>query len=234
MYVKPLLSLTKQDLRDYMMERDLEWREDASNHERIYTRNKVRLDLVPIAQSIAGGEEALYKRVNALTEMSLQLREFMDEELESFRQVDPESTTHTLQLACPSESPIILGESFKQLSPLSQADALHGFICRITGETPPYHFMRKLVGFIADDDIDKSVTKTRSIDLTDQWAVSKTGDEIKVVNKFVLKQTRSLSNTASVHVEGITVTYPKVCILSYSPSFNVVYHIDYAGSKYSR
>lgn len=60
-YIKPLLSASKSELLAYMTGRGLLWREDASNQERAYTRNRVRLDLVPLLRSLAGGERALHR-----------------------------------------------------------------------------------------------------------------------------------------------------------------------------
>jgi tRNA(Ile)-lysidine synthase len=60
-YLKPLLNVRKVDLQRYMEENGYSWREDASNKEVVYTRNKVRLNLVPLLQDIAGGTEALYR-----------------------------------------------------------------------------------------------------------------------------------------------------------------------------
>jgi tRNA(Ile)-lysidine synthase len=45
--VRPLLELERSELRGYLKSRDAEWREDATNLERTFMRNRLRLDLLP-------------------------------------------------------------------------------------------------------------------------------------------------------------------------------------------
>lgn len=59
-FLKPLLGLRKNDIVDYLMTNNLEWREDESNAENKYKRNKVRNQLIPLLSEIAGGEDALH------------------------------------------------------------------------------------------------------------------------------------------------------------------------------
>jgi tRNA(Ile)-lysidine synthase len=40
--IRPLLSMTKQELRDYALERRLEWVEDSTNSQEVYFRNQLR------------------------------------------------------------------------------------------------------------------------------------------------------------------------------------------------
>lgn len=60
--VHPLLGLTKADLQQYMQHRGLRWLEDGSNADADHcSRNRVRLQLLPLMASIAGGEQALQR-----------------------------------------------------------------------------------------------------------------------------------------------------------------------------
>lgn len=45
--VRPLINLTKAELLDYAREHQLQWREDNTNQDVKYTRNKVRHELIP-------------------------------------------------------------------------------------------------------------------------------------------------------------------------------------------
>ncbi len=45
--VRPLLAMSKSQFKKYAEKRNLQWREDESNEFTNYTRNKVRLDLIP-------------------------------------------------------------------------------------------------------------------------------------------------------------------------------------------
>ena len=58
-FIKPLLSITKEELTRYLVDRNLEWFEDASNSKRIYKRNRIRLDVLPLLEQEFGGESAM-------------------------------------------------------------------------------------------------------------------------------------------------------------------------------
>lgn len=45
--IRPLLSFSKEDIKNYAIERKLKWKEDITNTWLEYTRNKVRLELIP-------------------------------------------------------------------------------------------------------------------------------------------------------------------------------------------
>ena len=56
---RPLMNWTKQELLDYAMRHQIEWREDATNAETKYLRNRIRHDILPrLAQIRPGFEEA--------------------------------------------------------------------------------------------------------------------------------------------------------------------------------
>eukprot|EP00428_Durinskia_dybowskii_P070238 CAMPEP_0170407026 /NCGR_PEP_ID=MMETSP0117_2-20130122/28031_1 /TAXON_ID=400756 /ORGANISM="Durinskia baltica, Strain CSIRO CS-38" /LENGTH=351 /DNA_ID=CAMNT_0010664253 /DNA_START=82 /DNA_END=1134 /DNA_ORIENTATION=+ len=80
-FFKPLLSLSKEDLVKYLRIRELEWREDESNLTRKYTRNKVRLDVLPLLEAVAGGKEAFARRLDLLSRQSIDLQEWINKEV---------------------------------------------------------------------------------------------------------------------------------------------------------
>ena len=45
--VRPLLNFSRQEIMDYAVEHHMKWREDSSNKEKNYLRNRIRLDIVP-------------------------------------------------------------------------------------------------------------------------------------------------------------------------------------------
>ena len=59
-FAKPLLGVRKSDIFDYLISHGYAWREDESNSESKYKRNKVRNQLIPLLCEIAGGEDALH------------------------------------------------------------------------------------------------------------------------------------------------------------------------------
>ncbi|NAS30053.1 tRNA lysidine(34) synthetase TilS [Flavobacteriaceae bacterium R38] len=50
--VRPLLAFSRQDILDYASEHKIEWREDRSNEEVKYLRNKIRHELVPVLKEL--------------------------------------------------------------------------------------------------------------------------------------------------------------------------------------
>jgi tRNA(Ile)-lysidine synthase len=49
--VHPFLDFTKEELTDFVKHSDLEWREDQSNHEINFSRNKIRNELIPYIEN---------------------------------------------------------------------------------------------------------------------------------------------------------------------------------------
>ena len=50
--VRPLLFANKQEIRDYLQQNKIQFREDSSNKEEKYLRNKIRLKLMPLLQEM--------------------------------------------------------------------------------------------------------------------------------------------------------------------------------------
>ncbi len=45
--IHPLLDFTKEELKKYLISKNIKWREDKTNYETIYLRNKIRLEILP-------------------------------------------------------------------------------------------------------------------------------------------------------------------------------------------
>lgn len=78
--LKPLLNFHKKELQDYLKARNLTWYEDASNDTRDYLRNKVRLDLVPLLETLAGGEAHIQKSLLHLAKQSAEVDKIVAQE----------------------------------------------------------------------------------------------------------------------------------------------------------
>jgi len=74
---RPLLDFPKSALISYLEARSEPWREDASNADEAYLRNRVRHDLVPALRGVTHG--SLEDRLRALTAQSAHLREWLDD-----------------------------------------------------------------------------------------------------------------------------------------------------------
>ena len=68
--IRPLLCVSKEEICTYLKENGISWREDESNGEDIYARNRIRHEILPIAEQICPGaskhiEEAALKMRDA-------------------------------------------------------------------------------------------------------------------------------------------------------------------------
>lgn len=50
--IRPLLFATRQEVEAFAAERGIDWREDASNLETYYVRNKIRLEVLPLLKAV--------------------------------------------------------------------------------------------------------------------------------------------------------------------------------------
>jgi len=76
-YVRPLLDITRFEIEQYLSGRALEWRDDVSNSDTVYLRNRIRHHLLPLLEgfnpairstlaataSIIGGDEVLLEEL---------------------------------------------------------------------------------------------------------------------------------------------------------------------------
>ena len=49
---RPLLSVSKNEIRNYAKEQNIEYREDSSNSDVTYDRNRIRQDIIPVLESL--------------------------------------------------------------------------------------------------------------------------------------------------------------------------------------
>ena len=71
---RPMLRLSKVQIRTFLESHQLPWREDSSNGLDKYKRNRVRNELMPLMADIAGGESILEKRLDQLMHQSSELQ----------------------------------------------------------------------------------------------------------------------------------------------------------------
>jgi len=68
--LRPLLFASRQEILDFRKQQSIEFREDASNLETKYRRNKIRHDVIPIMEQINPGFiETMWDNMNRLTEI---------------------------------------------------------------------------------------------------------------------------------------------------------------------
>lgn len=78
--IHPLLSFTRQEICQFLLSENIPWREDKSNQESSFTRNKIRNDLFPwIEENL---NPAVIDKLVALSGMMIETEDFIEDYLE--------------------------------------------------------------------------------------------------------------------------------------------------------
>lgn len=98
MLVRPLLHLRHEELKRWLMVRGWKWREDGSNSEPVAVRNRLRAEVFPLLEEIAGRDV-----VGAICRMSgdfAEMEQYADDELQKVNIRDPQGRIHLGALGC--------------------------------------------------------------------------------------------------------------------------------------
>jgi tRNA(Ile)-lysidine synthase len=80
-YIRPLLSVRRQTIIDFLRAEGIPWVQDSSNRKRRYLRNRIRLDLLPILREY---NPQLDQRLYELTEMMAAEHHLLDRQVEAW------------------------------------------------------------------------------------------------------------------------------------------------------
>ncbi|MBR6878626.1 MAG: tRNA lysidine(34) synthetase TilS [Bacteroidales bacterium] len=87
--IRPLLDLSRADIHQYAIENGLTWREDHTNAETQFLRNKIRHELLPIIDSISKeGRTSILKSIGHLSSENDLYRELLKEKLSQIVEQD--------------------------------------------------------------------------------------------------------------------------------------------------
>ncbi|CAE7383713.1 tilS [Symbiodinium sp. CCMP2592] len=151
-FARPLLGIRKQELQAFLKSVGQEWKEDASNQEPVYQRNRIRLQLVPLLTELIGGEDALHGRFEALAEQSEQLSSMLDDACKEVGGPSfPESFgEHEAGAAEAQEVQRVLDiSSFGQLSEMVRQELLWRFVATGCGNMLSYPAVRAIAAGLA-------------------------------------------------------------------------------------
>ncbi|KAL7576891.1 hypothetical protein ACA910_006656 [Epithemia clementina (nom. ined.)] len=84
-YARPFLSLSKDDIVDYLQQRGYSWREDSSNQSNKYLRNRVRNELIPLMSNLSGGKDVLYRRLDHMSRQSQEVEQYLDQQSRAYQ-----------------------------------------------------------------------------------------------------------------------------------------------------
>lgn len=86
--LRPLLSLKKEELREFAVNNGLLWKEDSTNSDTVFLRNKLRHDLIPLCYEINSSVDSAMDR---LSEQAKEIEKFLyDELLKRIKNLDEE------------------------------------------------------------------------------------------------------------------------------------------------
>ena len=84
-YWRPLLDVEKKSLKTYAMENEISWREDKSNSSRCYSRNKLRLDIIPELEALyRGSSQRVIRFAKEARELAVFTRETLKQKSADF------------------------------------------------------------------------------------------------------------------------------------------------------
>lgn len=83
-WARPLLSMRKVELVQYLESNGLTWREDASNQSDKYLRNRVRNQLIPIMAEIVGDKDILQRRLDQMAQQSQEIGSYLDAQADAY------------------------------------------------------------------------------------------------------------------------------------------------------
>ena len=88
-YIRPLLWASREEIKHFAIENGIQWREDSTNSDTVYLRNKIRHDLMPVFDSIKPeSREKILESVNNLASENQLYRELLNEKLSQIETVD--------------------------------------------------------------------------------------------------------------------------------------------------
>lgn len=66
-YIRPLIETSRSEIEAYLREQNIAWRTDKTNEQAVYTRNKIRLELIPyLRENYNGSIDSALNRLSAL------------------------------------------------------------------------------------------------------------------------------------------------------------------------
>ena len=161
-FIRPLLDFRKEVLSDFLKENGFEWREDASNQDSKYMRNRVRNELLPLLRTLS--REGIESRVRDLDSQS----RLLQKELESQYQIWLE------KIGPVSELPISVIESESEFL---QQEILVRFITRKTGIALSYRQLEKIWTLV------RNSTNPWSYHLEGEWTINCEGGKLSMKEK---------------------------------------------------
>ena len=103
--IRPLLDVSRQEIEEYLTACGVEWRTDESNEELIYARNRIRHEILPVAEEICSGAgEHMAESAKRLREIEEYIASQAKEEKAKYFRYSNDSETSSILLLNPITS----------------------------------------------------------------------------------------------------------------------------------
>lgn len=231
-FIRPLLSIRKEELKQYMVANNYIWYDDSSNLLKDYKRNKIRLELVPLMSEISGSENSLKNRISSLSEQSKSLRKWIEIESEIYINKYLNTINSNSNLI---EIDISVNSSYLKLSELVQMEVICNILKLIDNS---FVIDYNLIKQIHKLSINKNENGTRSkeIYIENISSIIQIGNVIRFIN---LKDKVKIDNDLIINEIykynknncNIQISSPKVYIIIY---LYIYYNISiFINNKYN-
>ena len=121
--IRPILDLTREEIERYCTRQGIETRSDHTNQERIYSRNKIRLDMIPYIKEHFNNkiEKTLWRTAKLLTEDQMLIDEIVHQYMDT-------------QVSFEEEKYIINIKSFNQEMKALKSRVIREILYRLKGD----------------------------------------------------------------------------------------------------
>ena len=161
-FIRPLLDFRKNMLSDFLKENGFEWREDASNQDSKYMRNRVRNELLPLLRTLS--REGIESRIRDLDSQSRLLQKELESQYQNWLE----------KIGPVSKLPISVIESESEFL---QQEILVRFITRKTGIALSYRQLEKIWTLV------RNSTNQWSYHLEGEWTINCEGGKLSFKEK---------------------------------------------------
>ena len=161
-FIRPLLDFRKNILSDFLKENGFEWREDASNQDSKYMRNRVRNELLPLLRTLS--REGIESRIRDLDSQSRLLQKELESQYQNWLE----------KIGPVSELPISVIESESEFL---QQEILVRFITKKTGIALSYRQLEKIWTLV------RNSTNPWSYHLEGEWTINCEGGKLSLKEK---------------------------------------------------
>ena len=161
-FIRPLLDFRKNMLSDFLKENGFEWREDASNQDSKYMRNRVRNELLPLLRTLS--REGIESRIRDLDSQSRLLQKELESQYQNWLE----------KIGPVSELPISVIESESEFL---QQEILVRLITEKTGIALSYRQLEKIWTLV------RNSTNPWSYHLEGEWTINCEGGKLSLKEK---------------------------------------------------